>query len=162
MKIDLLAKLQAITAERQTMQRRLEHLAHVEQALRLLITEEHAAATQQLVLFPGKVGNGRHAIGNTPNSRFLVEALGDGAFRPLDILSQIAVAKGMDFEGKNCKRVLHFALIGMQKNGYAEFADSNWRLTEKALQSLRGSITPSEDKKEGPVQGNNTPIVAGR
>ncbi|MBI2166218.1 MAG: hypothetical protein HYU29_07450 [Chloroflexi bacterium] len=161
MKIDLDAKLQAVALERQTLRRRLEYLDGVERAIRLLITEEQVAAAQQLVLFPGKNGNGQNVIGRTPVSRLLVEVLGDAASRQLDALSQIAEARGMDFAGKNAKRVLHFALIGLQRNGYAQKDANGWRLSEKALRILRSAATPSGDK-EDPIKGNNTPAVAGR
>lgn len=160
MKIDLRAKLQAVALERQTMQRRLEHLERVEEALRLLITEEQASSAGQLALItlPGTNGARRHILGNTPVSRSILESLGDGGVRPLAVLAQIAEAKGVAFDDKNPGRVLHFALIGLQRNGYAAKDERGWRLTDKALRLLKSNgDAPSEDQPEG----KNTPSVAG-
>ena len=151
-KIDLEAKLEFVASERQALRLRLEHLEGVEEAIRLLITEEQAAAAQQLALFPGSDGNGQHAIGRTPLSRFLFDVLANGAYRSLRVLSQIGQARGLDFEGKNPRRVLHFALIGLQRNGYAEYnrPERGWRLTNKALQAVKSNATPHEQE-----QGHN-------
>ena len=137
MKVDLKAQYDAIRSEREAIQKRLQRLEELEQALRLLIAEIEASTKQQLALFADQSGNEYRKIGKTAKSRFILSALGDADDRSLVKLADMAIAKGVDFGGKSPKRSLHFTLIGLQRNGYAQMTDRNtWRLTTKALGQL--------------------------
>ena len=142
MKIDLKAQLDAIKAERSTVESRLRHLDDVQWALDLLISEVETSNKQQLALFPEQPSNGHQRIGNTPKTRFILSALGDKSELPLSMLADMALAKGIDFAGKNPGRSLHFVLIGLQRNGYAQTTNlGTWKLTDKALEQLDNGTT---------------------
>ena len=142
MKIDLIAQLDAVKAERSSLEDRLRHLEDVERALSLLITEVETSTKQQLGLFPDQPSNGHQKIGHTPKTRFIIDALGDASARSLTMLTDMAIAKGVDFAGKNPGRSLHFVLIGLQRNGYAQTTNQgNWKLTDKALEQLGNGTT---------------------
>lgn len=128
-------RLRALDEERRVIERRLQTLTELEKALKLLIAEENIQLQgQQLPLRSVRSVNGKHSEELSPLGRFLVEIIADGAARPLKSIAELANNRGWDFQGKNPSRVLHFALIGLKRRGYAQSEPpSIWRLTSKAL-----------------------------
>lgn len=149
---ELKARLQAVEEERGKMQRRLQTLEEIERALKLLIAEEELQLHgSQLSLIPVGSANGRCLVGRTPLSKFLIEVMADGAARPLKTLADLGISRGLDFQAKNPLRVLHFALVGLQKNGYAHMVSpSVWELTPNALPQNR-----YKPEQASPEQGKN-------
>lgn len=132
---DLESRLSEVNQEREGLTNRLKQLEALEAALNLLIEDEKLRfQMQQLPLLSVREVNGRKVIGNTLLSRFLVKALSDIKPRALEELVALAKADGINFQKKSPKRVLHFALIGLQRNGYARMVGKSvWQLTEKAI-----------------------------
>ena len=126
-------RLREVDEEQRRIEFRINQLQEVENALRVLLQEETLRiGGQQLALLPLKAVNGKRTIGKTRISAFLLKVLAVGQPRPLRMLTELARAEGIDFENKNPSRVLHFALIGLQRNGYALRDNGVWRLTPKA------------------------------
>ena len=121
---ELAQRLQKIRDERTQLMDRLNRLEQLEQAIDLLIKEEDLPSkTSQLFPLPVKASTGHKVIGQTELSRFIVKALADGKPRPLSELVQLAKGENLDFYGKSPKRVLHFALVGLQYNNYAKMLE---------------------------------------
>ncbi len=132
---ELAQRLQRVRDERNCLTHRLNTLEQLERAIDLLIKEEDLPTrTSQLSPLPVKAVTGHKVIGRTELSRFIVKALADGESRSLSKLVQLAKNENFDFHGKAPKRVLHFALVGLQHNSYAKMLErSVWQLTEKAI-----------------------------
>ncbi len=132
---ELKQRRQKVRDERNQLTYRLDRLGQLERAIDLLIKEEDLQTrTSQLSLLPVKAVTGHKVIGRTELSRFIVKALADGKPRSLSKLVQLAKNENLDFHGKAPKRVLHFALVGLQHNSYAKMLErSVWQLTEKAI-----------------------------
>ncbi len=132
---ELAQRLQQVREERNQVTHRLDRLGQLERAIDLLIKEEDLPTRiTQLSPLPVKAVTGHKVIGRTELSRFIVKALADGKPRSLGKLVQLAKNEDFDFHGKAPKRVLHFALVGLQHNSYAKMLEpSVWQLTEKAI-----------------------------
>ena len=135
LKDELAQRLQKVRDERKQLTDRLNRLVQLEQAIDLLINEEDfSTGTGQLSPLPVKAIIGPNVIGRTELSRLIVKALADGKPRSLTDLVQLAKNENFNFFDKSPKRVLHFALVGLQYNGYARMLErSIWQLTEKAI-----------------------------
>ncbi len=135
---ELAQRLQKVGDERKQLMDRLNRLEQLEQAMNLLIKEEDLPTiTTKLSPLPVKAVTGHKVIGRTELSRFIVKALADGKPRSLSKLVQLAKNENFNFRDKAPKRVLHFALVGLQYNSYAKMLErSVWQLTEKAITSL--------------------------
>jgi hypothetical protein len=60
-----------------------------------------------------------------------MKALSDHRPKSLGDLKRIAVAHGLDFNGKKPGRVIHFALLGMAQNGDVEMVEKGvWKIKE--------------------------------
>ncbi len=134
---DLLERLKAVADERGVIERRLQKLQDHEGALKLLLAEEEYRAGAQLPLIPARPadGNGKkNSRDRSVLSKFVFSTLGDRSARPLASLADLGVSRGLDFGGKNPRRVLHFVLVGLKAHGFTEMVGpSVWRLTEKGL-----------------------------
>ncbi len=132
---ELAQRLQKVRDERNQLTHRLDRLGQLERAIDLLIKEEDLPnRTSQLSPLPVKAVTGHKVIGRTELSRFIVKALADGTPRSLSKLVQQAKNENFDFHDKAPKRVLHFALVGLQHNSYAKMLErSVWQLTKKAI-----------------------------
>ncbi len=130
----LRAKLHDVQHERTALQSRLAELEQLEQAIQLVIADESrgARAPVQLKLKTRrrKAQVRRKQIGQTPKSALIVRSLWAGDWKALGEIEAEALTAGIDFEGKNVGRSLHFALVGLQRFGYTEKdADNRWCLT---------------------------------
>jgi len=134
---ELAQRLSRIRGEREHLASRLKKLSELEQAISLLMQEEELLARgRQLPLSPIKVINGEKGIGHTDLSRFMLKVLADGKPRSLTEIEAMAKVENINFNNKKPKRVLHFVLIALKRNGYARMVDkenSVWQLTEKAI-----------------------------
>ena len=132
---DLRLRLEAVKEERRRIAWRLDTLDDLAIAINLLIREENALTHGgQLSMLPTANGNGSRRVGNTELSRFIFEALSDAHPHTLEDLVVSANHQGLDFNNKSPGRTLHFALIGLQKNGYTRMvAPRVWSLTSKGL-----------------------------
>ena len=132
---ELVQRLQKVRDERNQLTYRLNRLGQLERAIDLLIKEEDLPTrTTKLSPLPVKAVTGHKVIGRTELSRFIVKALADGKPRSLTKLVQLAKNENFDFNDKAPKRVLHFALVGLQHNSYAKMLEpSVWQLTDKAI-----------------------------
>ena len=75
--------------------------------------------------------------------KFVMTTLADRQLWPLELIVEAAAEKGVDFNGKHPRRVLHFVLLGMQQRGLVEKIGKNeWRLTSNGY---------SESDANGPV-----------
>lgn len=130
----LQGRLQELKRERSNLQSRLTELDQLEQAIQMVIADE-ARTVQAPVQLPFKVRQPRQSrqprqIGQTPKSALIIRALGTGTEMLLGEIVAVAQARGVDFEGKDPGRSLHFALVGLQRFGYTDKdADGRWRLT---------------------------------
>jgi hypothetical protein len=129
---DLRERIDKLESERLELQTQLEQLSRREITLKALLLEEDSRWSTQERLFPAE---GEHPPTNghrTAYSKFLIQALIDhhGPIR-LDVLKALAQQRGINFEGKNPGRVLHFALLGMAQNGVVEMVEKGvWRLKQ--------------------------------
>jgi hypothetical protein len=125
---DIRERLDKLESERLELKSQLEQLSRRELTLKALLQEEDSRWSTQVDLFYGTGGmltNGDR----TAYAKFLGQALANHEPATLDALKDLARQRGLDFEGKNPGRVLHFALLGMQQNGTVEMVESGvWRL----------------------------------
>ena len=123
----------------------------MEQAINLLLQEEVLLSREaQLPLLPMKINNGKKVSDQTGLSQFITKVLADGKPRSLNEIAEVAKANNINFYDKKPKRVLHFALLGLKRNGYSRMIEpSVWQLTEKALnRELDNSRKELEVKEE--------------
>lgn len=125
---DLRQRLQAIALQRGELQARLGWLDKAEaHVLGLLEYEKYQAQRQQEPLFTDAELPAEEE--RTETAQFLREVLADGRPRTLEELKKAASDRGLNFEGKNPGRVLHFALLGMAQNGIVEMVSKGvWHL----------------------------------
>ena len=154
LKDELVQRLEKVRGERSQLTQRLSRLTELERAIDLLIKEEDLRTnTTQLSLIQVKAVNGRKVIGRTELSRFIVKALADGKSRSLTELVDMAKNENISFDSKAPKRVLHFALVGLKRNGYARTVSKGiWQLTEKAI--IKPTVIESEEGKATTVAGH--------
>jgi hypothetical protein len=126
---DLRERLDKLESERLELKTQLEQLSRREVTLKALLQEEDSRWATQVGLFPTEreplLTNGDR----TAYAKFLVQAMATHEPMTLDVLKDLAHQKGVEFDGKNPGRVLHFALLGMSQNGVVEMVESGvWRL----------------------------------
>ncbi|MGD0855325.1 MAG: hypothetical protein ABSA18_05920 [Dehalococcoidia bacterium] len=153
LKRDLEDRLGSVTDERKQLQIRLAKLTELEQALALLIREEGLRTdTEQLSLMPVRTVKGQKVMGHTVLSQFIAKALGDGKPRSRKELERLAKTDHINFKDKSPGRVIHFALVGLQRNNYAKMVEPGvWQLTANALNEVQQSKeenTPEIGKNE--------------
>lgn len=126
---DLRERLTELAFERESHQRRLDEIAKQETLLQELLKEEQKRWAMGQLRFVGLERDKGAERPHTLWSRFLLDTLGDGRERSLAELKRLAEQKGMNSEGKQLGRVLHFALVGMAKHRLVEMvARGRWRL----------------------------------
>ena len=149
--VELARRLEKVRGERVSLETRLVKLAELEQAINLLMQEEALLIKEmQLSLVPLKAINGKKASDQTDLSQFITKVLADGKPRSLTEIAEVARTNNINFDDKKPKRVLHFALIGLKRNGYSRMVEpSVWQLTEKGIsRELDNSRRESEGKQE--------------
>lgn len=129
LRAELTERLEAVTSERRRLTERDFELEELERAIKVMLAEEARRFVNQTQLPMDAPSAGR---GTTELGRFLRKTL-LGRALTLDEVANIADAEGLDFNGKNPKRTLNFALLGMLTGGYAAKIKETgqWRLTEK-------------------------------
>ncbi|MGP8177117.1 MAG: hypothetical protein ACLQFF_04330 [Steroidobacteraceae bacterium] len=68
-------------------------------------------------------------VAPTDINRFIVDLLSDGKPRSTDEIKEIAVARGVDFEGKAPGRSINIRLVGLARSGQLERQNDNWKLS---------------------------------
>ena len=127
MKSDIKAMLDTVIAERAQVEQRLATLKQREDTLRAWLLEEQPVQATLAI-----VGG---ANGSTPLSTLLRNALSDGKPHTNPELARLASARGLVGE-KSPGRVVHFALVGLQKHNYVKRNDEGaWIIKKMALRS---------------------------
>jgi|SRR5471030_2712600 hypothetical protein len=126
---DLRQRLTMIAAQRGQLRAKLSWLDEAEAHIKGLLDYEHVQAEmEQPFLFDAF----SEETERSPVAQFLRDALADLQPKTLDELKARALARGLDFKGKNPGRVLHFALVGMAQSGLAESLGSgSWRFNNQ-------------------------------
>lgn len=114
MKADIKVMLDSVIAERAQIEQRLATLKQREDILRTWLREEQP--TQANLAIEGGA-NGSHL------SNILRSALSDGNPHSIHELAGLASARGLVKGEKSAGRVVHFALVGLQKHGYVRRTD---------------------------------------
>ena len=128
-------RLEAIAQEREELKFDLTQLDQKEIRIKALLSEEEKRWEKvQSALFHNghapKPETDDDRVGRTPLARFLVSALSDR--KPHDLKDMVlrAIQESFDFGVKNSGRSIHFALIGLQQNGYVRRLPSGaWQWT---------------------------------
>lgn len=129
---DLKRCLEETIEERIATERKALDLRKQEHILEDLIAKDEVPNAVQLVGLSVQRG---------PVAHFIQETVGgDGTSWTIDALKRAAKERGLSFGEKNPGRVLHFALVGMSRNGLVEMtAKGTWRWkTAPAISSENG------------------------
>jgi hypothetical protein len=123
MKSDIRAMLDSVTTERTQVERRLATLKQREDTLRAWLAEEQPSQANLQI-------EGGHN-GATPLSSLLRSVLSDGKPHTNPELAKIVSAKGLIEGDKSPGRVVHFALVGLQKHDYVKRDDEGAWVAKK-------------------------------
>lgn len=127
---DLRERLDRLQIEGRKLEKRREDLARRGEILSALLRDEEERFAKRQASLSGS--SDRRPEPTTPIGRFIRETMVNGQPWPLARLKEAAKTDGIDFEGKDPGRVLHFALVGMKHNGYVEIVESGvWRLAKQ-------------------------------
>jgi hypothetical protein len=123
---DLRQRLTRIGIQRGELQARLTWLAAMQEHIEAAIEYEAAQSDNQTMLFSEHAGE---LDRGSSLARFIRDVLSDLRPRSLEELKISATSKGLNFNGKNPGRVLHFALVGMAQSNLVEsLGNGVWRL----------------------------------
>lgn len=126
---DLEERIERAEARRLLLIKDAERMADKIASLRGLLEQEEAEwqARQPSLLDLGKGVSPVRTYSEM--SRFLLNALSDGALHRTDELAALAQSRNIPIKSKSYKRVVHFSLVGMKNNRLVDWVESGvWRI----------------------------------
>lgn len=121
---DLHERIQAVDRDIGRLKAALKQQEEKKTVLSAMLKQEQESKIDKSL--PAVAGNGHYT---SPAAQFIFAAFQKQNPCELRQLRDAAIRQGIDFEGKTPGRVLHFLLVGMEKNGLVDhLEDGRWSL----------------------------------